>query len=81
MSTKTTIKRGPQEPTGKVRHVMIEPAADGGYSVSTHREAANEHEMSYHNPKPHVFTHHAPMLKHVKRELGCGTSAEPEGAE
>ena len=80
MMKTTTKTKGSSHPKGALRHIMIEPA-EGGYSVTTHREPVRKKgggeeamPMYDHNPKPHVFTHHAPMLKHVKSELGVGAS-------
>lgn len=72
MTTKTTVKH--KEMPSKAHRVVIE-TADNGYTVHSSHAGPMMGE-----DKPHVFTHHAPMLKHVKKELGVHKGAS-EGDE
>lgn len=67
--------------SGKLRSVRIEPAANGGHTV-THDYEADENDqgmVGMYGQKPHVFSDTASMMKHVGGLFGHNPVAKSGG--
>lgn len=77
--------KGAKKGAGKLRSVRIEPAANGGHTV-THDYEPDEDDnglVGMYGQKPHVFGDTPSMMKHVGGLFGHNPVAgrEPDGDE